>query len=88
MLEGEGKGARGGGTWWEAVELHTPPWHQLQLSQAMEPMVRCADYMNEGHPPHRLRPEPHSSFFKKNFYWGIIDSQCCISIRCTEKCIC
>ena len=24
-------------------------------------------------------------FFLKNFYWGIVDSQCCINFRCKEK---
>ena len=26
-------------------------------------------------------------FVKKKFYWSIVDLQCCISFRCTAKCI-
>ena len=26
-----------------------------------------------------------SMFFKKNFYWRIVDLQCCLSFRCTAK---
>ena len=29
----------------------------------------------------------HYDFLFKNFYWSIVDLQCCISFRCTAKCM-
>ena len=53
--------------------------------QLMEPTVTLQFFLYKP-PPFWIRGHNSSaSFFKINFYWSIVDLQCCVSFRCTAK---